>query len=99
MLITTEFICAFEAYSLLTAFLDCISSFAKILHTSICPFLAASLMDFFTFNSSVWMPAEGRGGRRRERKEGMEGGEGRREREEEAGKREAGEGECPFTSL
>ena len=54
--ITTEFICALEAYSLLVALRDCTSSLARILATSICPFLAASLIDLLTFASSLCIP-------------------------------------------
>lgn len=53
--ISTELSWALAAYILLTALLDCMISFAKIVQTSRSPFLAASLMDFWTFASSSLM--------------------------------------------
>lgn len=48
----TELICAFEVCILFLAFLDLTISLARVLQTSLCPCLAASFRDLFTFSSS-----------------------------------------------
>ena len=55
--IITEFICALDVSSLLTAFRDRTTSLANSLHEPVSPRLAAALMDFLTLSSSRWMAA------------------------------------------
>ena len=55
MFIDIEFMCAFDAYNLLTAFRDLRISFARILHADFSPFLAASFRWRFVFSSSLWI--------------------------------------------
>ena len=50
-----EFKCALEVWIFVIAFLARITSFARIVHTSLSPFFAASLRERLTLSSSRWI--------------------------------------------
>ena len=58
--ICIELICVLEVINLLIVLRDLSISLAKMMHTSLFPFLAASFIERFTFSSSLCMPVSQR---------------------------------------